>query len=36
MNYNYNNSHEKVTIIRNNGRIRINFQTRKGFIVTGL
>ena len=33
INYNYNDSHEKVTIIKNNGR---NFQTSKGFIVTGL
>ena len=36
INYNDNDSHEKVTIIKNNGRIGINFQTSKGFIVTGL
>ena len=34
--YNYNNNHEKETIIKNNGRIGINFQTSKGFIVIGL
>ena len=33
INYNYNDNHEKVTIIKNN---RKNFQTSKGFIVTGL
>ena len=33
INYNYNDSHEKVTIIKNNGR---NFQASKGFIITGL
>ena len=36
LNYNYNDSHEKVTIIKNKGRIGINFQTSKDFIVTGL
>ena len=36
INHNYNDSHEKVTIIKNNGRIGIDFQTSKGFIVTGL
>ena len=34
--YIYNDSLEKATIIKNNGRIRIYFQTSKGFIVTGL
>ena len=36
INYNYNDSLEKVTIIKNNGRIEINFQTSKGVIVTVL
>ena len=35
-NYNYNDNHEKVTIIRNDGRIGVNFPTSKGFIVIGL
>ena len=33
INYNYNDSHEKVTIIKNNGRIGINFQTSKGLLL---
>ena len=36
INYNYNDSHKKVTIIKNKGRIGIYFQTSQGFNVTGL
>ena len=36
INYNYNDSHEKVTLIKNNGSIGVNFQTSKGFIVASL
>ena len=36
INYNDNDSHKKVTIIKNNGRIGIYFSKSKGFIVSVL
>ena len=33
INYNYNDSHEKVTIIKSNGKIRINFKQAKVLLL---
>ena len=33
INYNYNDTHEKVTIIKNNRRIEINFKQAKVLLL---